>query len=129
MFPHPPVLVMAAARAAGVATVKKQQDKGGDDADHDGDKERGQEVPGVRLGVKVSDGQAGVGPGVVTGHQGVRGGGDIVPGVAHDGGGVAARADVHLKHRHPSRGGGGPWKLRRACSNELWFKTALNCCP
>ena len=114
MFPHPPVPVLTAARAAGVATVKQQQDQGGDDADHDGDEERGQEVPGVRLGVQVSDGEAGVCSGVVAGDQGVRGGGDVVPGVAHDGGGVAARADVHLQHRHPSRGRGGPWKLRRA---------------
>ena len=81
--------------------MEQQQNQCGDDADDDGDEERGQEVPGVRLGVQVCDGEAGVGPGVVAGDHGVRGGGDVVPGVAHDGGGVAARADVHLQHRYP----------------------------
>lgn len=76
--------------AAGGATVEQEEDQGGDDADHDGDQERGQEVPGVRLGVQVRDGEAGVCPGVMAGHDGVRGGGDVVPGVAHHGGGVAA---------------------------------------
>ena len=78
-----------AAGAALVATVEQKEDEGGDDADHDGDEERGHEVPDISLWVQLRDGEAGVSPGVVTEHAGVRSGGDIVPGVTHHSWGVA----------------------------------------
>ena len=78
-----------AAGAAFVATVEHEEDEGGDDADHDGDQERGHEVPDISLWVQLRDGEAGVGPGVVTEHAGVRSGGDIVPSVTHHSWGVA----------------------------------------
>ena len=101
------------APAADVPTVQQEEEEDGDDADQDGDQERGQEVPGVRLGIQLRDGEAGVGPGVVAGHAGVRGGGLVVPGVAHHGGGVAAGPDVDLEDRDPRGGGGGLGELGR----------------
>ena len=100
-----------AERAAFVTTVKDEEDEGGGDADRNRDEERGHEVPDIRLWVQLRDGEARVSSGVVTEHAGVRGGGDIVPGVTPHSGGVAARADVDLEYRHPREGGGGPGEL------------------
>lgn len=77
--------------------MENQDDEGGGHADHDGDEDGGQEVPGVCLGVQLRDGEAGVGPGVVAGDDGVGDGRDVEPGVADHGGGVAARSDVDLQ--------------------------------
>ena len=98
-------------RAAFVTTVKDEGDEGGGDADRNGDEERGHEVPDIRLWVQFRDVEAIVRFGVVTEHAGVRGGGDIVPGVTHHSGGVATRAGVDLEYRHPREGGGGPGEL------------------
>ena len=44
-----------AAWGAFVTTVKDEEDEGGDDADHDGDEERGHKVPDIRLWVQLRD--------------------------------------------------------------------------
>ena len=101
--------MFGATRTAYVGEMEDNYDDSRDDTDDDRNNDGDDKISGVSVRIQVGDGKTGVGPGVVTGDDGVIHTRDIVPGLADNLWRIATAPDVHHQHRHHGlvRGGHG----------------------
>ena len=98
--------LFGAARTADVGEMEDNYDDAGDDTDDDRNNDGEDKISGVSVRIQVGDGQTGVGPGVVTGDDGVIHTRDIVPGLTDNLWRIATAPDVHHQHCHHRLVGG-----------------------
>ena len=98
--------MFGAASTADVGEMEDNYDDAGYDTDEDRNNDGDDKISCVSVRIQVGDGKTGVGPGVVTGDDGVVDTRDIVPGLTDNLWRIATAPDVHHQHRHHGLVGG-----------------------
>ena len=116
---------------ATVRAVETNEDSTRDGADDDGEEDGEVEVESVLASVSVSDGEAGVGPGVVAGDGGVVDSGDIEPSLTLHLGRVATPGNIDKQSGHQCLGRAGTGQIMTTahlghCPPVLWSLLILN---